>query len=179
MLISKTGKVRICDYGLFPIALNPTFTVATIPGIAGPSRWLAPEIMDSVNKTNPSPPAASKSADVFAFGMLAVEVFTGKVPFGNMKNEPVAIQIADGKRPAKPQAAAERLGLTAEMWKFIEKCWTANPNKRPTIDEVVRMWGGFVNGYVTFNSSRFHCKLTYMSRDDSRISTSRTSGRWS
>jgi hypothetical protein len=79
--------------------------------------------------------------------MLAVEVFTGKVPFGNMKNESVVIQIANGKRPAKPQAA-EQLGLTVEMWKFIEKCWTANPNKRPTIDDVVRALEGFVNGYV-------------------------------
>ena len=89
----------------------------------------------------------SKSADVFAFAMLAVEVFSGKVPFGNMKNESVIIQIATGKRPQKPQTAGQ-LGLTAEMWKFIEKCWSANPGKRPTIDEVVRAWEGFVNGYV-------------------------------
>jgi len=90
---------------------------------------------------------ASKSADVFAFAMLAAEVFSGKVPFGNMKNESVVVQIASGKRPAKPQAA-EQLGLNAEMWKFIEKCWSANPNKRPAIDEVVRIWEGFVNGYA-------------------------------
>jgi len=80
--------------------------------------------------------------------MLAVEVFSGKVPFGSVKNESAVLQIARGKRPAKPQAA-EQLGMNAEMWEFIEKCWTQNPNKRPTINEVVRIWEGFINGCVT------------------------------
>ena len=147
MLISKAGKAQVCDYGLSPIVSNPTFTIAATPGVAGSSRWLAPEIIDPPTKASSSPITASKPADVFAFAMLAVEVFSGKVPFGNMRNESVVIQIASGKRPPKPQAA-EQLGLSPEMWKFIEKCWSANPNKRPTIDEVVSTWEGFVNGYV-------------------------------
>ena len=126
------------------------FTVAKNPGIPGPSRWLAPEIIDSANSR---PPSASKSADVFAFAMLTVEVFTGKVPFGNMKNGSIAIQIVNGKRPARPQGT-EKLGLTAEMWKFIEKCWTANPKRRPTIDEMVRTWEGFVEGYAVSRPGR-------------------------
>jgi len=146
VVISKTGRAQVCDYGLSPIISNPIFTVAATPGVAGSSRWLAPEIIDPP-KPSSKPIMASKSADVFAFAMLAVEMFSGKVPFGNMKNESVVVQIANGKRPAKPQAA-EQLGLSAEMWKSIEKCWSANPNKRPSIDEVVRIWEGFVNGYV-------------------------------
>ncbi|KAF9646167.1 hypothetical protein BDM02DRAFT_277822 [Thelephora ganbajun] len=124
---------------------NPIFTIAATPGVAGSSRWLAPEIIDPPRRTGSKPLAASKPADVFAFAMLAVEVFTGNVPFGNMRNELAVIHIAHGKRPAKPQGV-EQLGLTAEMWKFIEKCWSANPNKRPTIDEVVGTWEEFVNG---------------------------------
>ena len=175
MLISKTGKAQVCDYGLSSITLNPTFTVAKIPGIPGPSRWLAPEIIDSTHKANASYPKASKPADVFAFAMLSVEVFTGRVPFGNMKNESVIIQIVNGKRPAKPQVA-EQLGITAEMWKFIEKCWGANPNKRPTIDEVVRTWEGFVKGYVVpcLCSS---ANRRIMARNGSPSSASRTSRR--
>ena len=172
MLISGTGKAKICDYGLSPIISNPMFTVAATPGVAGSSRWLAPEIIDPPSKASSKPLTASKSADVFAFAMLAVEVFTGKVPFGDMKNESVVIHIANGKRPAKPQAAGQ-LGLTAEMWKFIERCWTANPSKRPTIDEVVRTWEGFVNGYVVPSSAAK--RIT--SSNNSCISMSRTSTR--
>ena len=158
MVISKAGTAKVCDYGLNPIISNPTFTIAATPGVAGSSRWLAPEIIDPP-KPSPKPMTASKSADVFAFAMLAVEVFSGKVPFGSMKNESVVIQIATGKRPAKP-LAAEQLGLSVEMWKFIGKCWSANASKRPTIDEVVRTWEGFVNGYVHC-LFRVVCRLMY------------------
>ena len=173
MLISKTGKVQICDYGLCPITLNPTLTIATIPGVAGSSRWLAPEIIDPASKASFKPPTGSKPADVFAFAMLAVEVFTGKIPFENMKNEAVIIQIANGKRPVKPQAA-EQLGLTAEMWMFIEKCWRANPKKRSTIDEVVGTWGGFVEGYVV-PCPCSPARRRIMSENNSPSSVSRTS----
>ena len=142
MLISKAKTAQVGGYGLSPIISNPTFA-ATIKS----SRWLAPEITDPASKSGSKPLTASKSADVFAFAMLVMEVFTGKVPFGNMAEGSVVVKIADGKRPAMPQAA-EQLGLTTEMWKFVEKCWTPNPNKRPTFDEVVRRLGGFVNGYA-------------------------------
>ena len=175
MLISGTGKAQICDYGLSPIISNPMFTVAATPGAAGSSRWLAPEIIDPPGKANSKPPTASKSADVFAFAMLAVEVFTGKVPFGSMKNESVVIHIANGKRPAKPQAAGQ-LGLTADMWKFIERCWTANPSKRPTINEVVSTWEGFVNGYVVSSSGPFASRCI-TSSNNGNISMSRTPAR--
>ena len=145
VVISKTGTAQVCDYGLSPIASNPIFTIAATPGVAGSSRWLAPEIIGPP-KPSSKPMMASKSADVFAFAMLAVEVFSGKVPFGNMKNESVVIQIATGKRPAKPRAG-KQLGLSAEMWRFIGRCWSANASERPTIDEVVGTWEGFVNGY--------------------------------
>ena len=155
MVISKAGVAQVCDYDLSSVISNPTFTIAATPGAVGTSRWLAPEIINPPNTTGTKPAAASKPADVFAFAMLAVEIFTGNVPFGNIRNETVVIQIAQGKRPAKPQAA-EQLGLTTEMWKFIEKCWSTNPTKRPTMDEVVRTWEGFVNRYVALLQ---HCSL--------------------
>ena len=174
--MSKAGTAQVCDYGLSPIISNPIFTIAATPGVAGSSRWLAPEIIDPP-KQSPKPMTASKSADIFAFAMLAVEVFSGKVPFASMKNESVVIQIANGKRPAKPQAA-EQLGLSAEMWKFIEKCWSTSPSRRPTIDEVVRVWEGFVNGYVVvFFRSSTSQHIT--SRDNSRTPMSQASGRQS
>ncbi|KAF9646885.1 kinase-like protein [Thelephora ganbajun] len=144
VLISESGKARVCDYDLSLIVSNPIFTTAATPGVAGSSRWLAPEIIDLPSKASSESLVASKSADVFAFAMLAVEVFSGNVPFEDM-NESAVIHVANGMRPVRPQAA-KQLGLTAEMWKFIKKCWNADPNKRPTINEVVGTWGGFVNG---------------------------------
>ena len=100
---------RGVDTSIFQLAL----VYAATPGVAGSSRWLAPEI---INPPKPSskPMTASKSTDIFAFAMLAVEVFSRKIPFWNVKNESVVVQTANGKRPAKPQAE-KQLGLTAEM----------------------------------------------------------------
>ena len=146
-MISKTGTAQVCGYGLTPITWNPVFALVATPGVAGSPQWLAPEIIDPPGETSSKQIAASKPADVFAFAMLAVEVFSGKVPFPDMTNGAVVVQIVNGRRPVKPPAA-EQFGLTAEMWKFIEKCWSANPSERPTMDEVVRMLEGFVSGYV-------------------------------
>jgi hypothetical protein len=78
----------------------------------------------------------SKAADVFAFGMLAVEIFTGEIPFVEQENVAVVFQILRGDRPEMPENAQE-VGLTVEIWKLIESCWRQNPKKRPTIKEVV------------------------------------------
>jgi len=121
------------------------------PGVVESSRWLAPEITKPPSEANSEPLTASKPAHVFALAMLVVGVFTGKVPFNCVENISAAIQISRGERPAKPQAA-EQLGLTTERWKFIERCWNANPNERPTINEVVRTWEGFSNISKPFQS---------------------------
>ena len=127
------------DYGLAPISSNPTFTIATTPGVFGTPRWLAPEIIQTPKEGRCGALVGSKPADVFAFAMLAIEVFTGKVPFWGQKNKTVAIRIAQGGRPNMP-GNAWLVGLTSEMWKFLKICWHQNPKKQPTMDMVVRRW---------------------------------------
>ena len=83
------------------------------------------------------PAVESKAADVFAFGMLAVEVFTGKIPFEEQKNEAAALRISQGGRSEMPQNA-QAVGLTEEMWKLFEGCWQQDPKIRPTMEEVVK-----------------------------------------
>ena len=89
------------------------------------------------------PVMESKAADVFAFGMFAVEVFTGKLPFGAQKNEAVVLRISQGGRPEFP-ANAQAIGLTVEIWNLLQSCWKQDPKKRPTMAEVVRRWQRFV-----------------------------------
>ena len=78
-----------------------------------------------------------RRADVFAFGMVAVEVFTGLVPFGSMTNKLAMCKIAWGHRPEKPTDTG-KIGLTDGVWKFLCQCWEQNPESRPKIGEVVR-----------------------------------------
>ena len=131
------------EYGLAPINSDPSFTVAATPGSVGSSRWLAPEIITPAQKGGAVPVMESKAADVFAFGMFAVEVFTGKLPFGAQKNEAVVLRISQGGRPEFP-ANAQAIGLTVEIWNLLQSCWKQDPKKRPTMAEVVRRWQRFV-----------------------------------
>ena len=106
------------------------------------SRWLAPEIIEP-------PPSAteiaveSQPADIFAFGMLVAEVFTGRIPFEEQGESRAAHRILEGDRPELAQNAGD-LGLTDPMRDFIQRCWHTEPTKRPEIDEVVKTWEGFL-----------------------------------
>jgi hypothetical protein len=93
----------------------------------------------------------SKPADVFAFGMLAVEVFTGRIPLEERGEEAVVLYILQGGRPKVPHNAQE-LGLTAGIWKLLEACWRQSPRKRPTMREVVKRWQKVVDNEDDLNT---------------------------
>lgn len=118
------------------INFDHTFTVEYTPK-SQTSRWLAPEILAGTLAK------VSKEAEVFTFGMVAAEVFTGKVPFEEIRYEgEVIIHIREGGRPEMGDddddiGALER-GLTIEMLEFLEACWQQDPNKRPSMRNVVR-----------------------------------------
>ena len=115
---------------------------AATPGVVGISRWLAPELIDPPRRKGHQQPAATEQADIFAFAMLVVEVFTGDLPFGDVRHETAILMIVRGQRPEKPHDPESR-GLTPEMWKFNQKCWHQNPTKRPDINVVSSTWRGF------------------------------------
>jgi len=85
----------------------------------------------------------SKSADVFSFAMLAVEVFTGAPPLEGRTPAKAAYDILRGERPEMP-GNAQAIGLTTEMWMLLENCWQQDPEERPTMGGVVRRWRTFV-----------------------------------
>ena len=116
--------------------------IAATPGVVGISRWLAPELINPPRGKGDQQPASTEQADIFAFAMLGIEVFTGELPFGDVRHENAVLMISQGQRPEKPDGAESR-GLTTEVWMFIQRCWHQNPTKRPDIDTVVTTWRGF------------------------------------
>jgi len=100
--------------------------------------------MSSVINGTARPVMESKSADVFSFAMLAVEVFTGAPPLEGRTPAKAAYDIFRGEGPEMPRNA-QTVGLTAEVWKLLENCWHQNPEERPTMGEVVRRWRAFVD----------------------------------
>jgi len=142
VLVSQNGQARLSDYGLMPVQANHAFMVAATPGVVGISRWLAPELIDPPRSNADQQPVATEQADIFAFAMLGIEVFTGDLPFGDVRHETAILMIVRGQRPERPHDCESR-GFTPEIWKFIQKCWHPKPKKRPYIDTVVSTWRNF------------------------------------
>ena len=117
------------------------------------------------------PVMESKAADVFAFGMFAVEVFTGKIPFEEQKNEAVVLRISQGGRPEMP-GNAQAIGLTVEIWNLLESCWRQDPKKRPTMGEVVRRWQKFVGDDGDLTVFPGCVKTTLVMSTSSQVSSS-------
>ena len=113
--------VRLTDYDLASIWHEPLIYMSDV---TEHWRWLAPEMIRNS--------CVSLSVDVFAFAMLAVEVFTGNHPFPEIKNNiEVLLAILAGNRPARPT------NIPDDVWELVEKCWNANLGARPKIGKVV------------------------------------------
>jgi len=66
-MVDASGHARITDFGL---AHNHDDEEGTYVALGGTERWTAPEILEEKGSLN-------KSADVFSFAMVMVEVSCG------------------------------------------------------------------------------------------------------
>ena len=148
-------NIRIDDQGTAKIAGFASATLSNIESedIDEPveSRWCSPEILDP-GAFGLAKAKATKSSDVYAFGMLAYEVgssfhvvprpcsscaqtFSGQIPFHDRQSAAVTVAvITANERPPRPGHQE----LSDQLWEMIQKCWQTNPSQRPTIREVVK-----------------------------------------
>ncbi|KAF9782225.1 kinase-like domain-containing protein [Thelephora terrestris] len=91
----------------------------------------APELL------RPDPPQSrpqpTKESDIYAFALLAWELFAGHVPFPNIPQAAATYLLASGERPPRP----DHPELCDEIWDLIERCWGGDPSCRPPIDNVL------------------------------------------
>ncbi|KDQ16379.1 hypothetical protein BOTBODRAFT_92589, partial [Botryobasidium botryosum FD-172 SS1] len=141
ILISKSGNACIADFGLSELksdAYDPNYSTPFI--LAGHPRWQAPEILKAETKE-----AARRNAttDVFAFGRVMLELFTGKVPFSHISHDIMAsVRAMGGEFPPRPcDEEAVSCGLDDSMWKLMTDCWHSTPSERPSATDLVARLG--------------------------------------
>ncbi|KAF7819164.1 protein kinase and PP2C-like domain-containing protein isoform X1 [Senna tora] len=103
--------------------------------------YMAPEILRKELHTEKS--------DVYSFGVTINELLTGVVPYTDLRAEAqahtvlemnyteqqlTAAVVSDGLRPV---LAAQELGVPSSLLSLIQKCWDANPENRPSFDDIV------------------------------------------
>jgi len=136
VLISDDGKALLADFGVSNLIESP-FTQSNGPGAN--YRWMAPEIQGGGGNL-------TKACDVWSWGMTTLELITGKPPFNSIRMPgTVLIKVAQGERPDPKEFDIPI--LQGELWSLLVVCWHKDPEKRPSIKEVVTKMEGIVKSY--------------------------------
>ena len=92
-------------------------------------RWLAPEQITSASVAAPT-----EKIDIWSFGLLCLEVFTGKDPYHGHSDLYVPVLLSQGTHPEHPGSTA--VGLSPKMWDLMQSCWQIDPGQRPSMSEI-------------------------------------------
>ena len=117
---------------------------APCTSVQGTPAYMAPELMD---EDEPS----DRRVDVYAYGIVAYEVLTGRVPFEGMSLTKLVKGLAAGKRPEEGFPPA---GTPQELVDLVHKCWHDDPDARPTFGEIFAALSGPIAQAVKAGAGR-------------------------
>ncbi|KAM0033125.1 putative dual-specificity kinase TKL-Pl-4 family [Helianthus debilis subsp. tardiflorus] len=126
VLLDKTRTVKIADFGVARVeASNPN----DMTGETGTLGYMTPEVLNG----NPY----NRKCDVYSFGICLWEIYCCDMPYPDLSfSEVTSAVVRQNLRPDIPRCCPSSLS------NVMKQCWDANPDKRPEMDEVVRMLEG-------------------------------------
>ncbi|KAJ8581548.1 kinase-like protein [Rhizopogon salebrosus TDB-379] len=124
ILITATGKVMICDFGVSALSATTTSKRNTLMGTPN---WMAPEVAQPV-------PAYDSKADIWSLGIMIYEMVKGAPPHSDLRD---AIKVMQLIAKVQPPQLAEADG-SREMREFVLHCLKASPSERFSADELSR-----------------------------------------
>jgi len=134
ILVDDKGTACLCDFGLS--AMVATLHAHTSASVTGSPRWMAPELFDRKDG-DPGNSRPSEMSDIYALGMVFIEVFTGEIPFRRYQEDgQIFHHLMTGGRPVRP-AHTLALGFSDSLWELVEMCWHADKFKRPSASFVL------------------------------------------
>jgi len=120
--------VKLLDFGLARIVENSSLysnEIYHMSGETGSLRYMAPEIADSRPYNH--------KADVYSFGIILWEIVAYKKPYDGLNRESFYVRVVKGgERP--PLQKKWPKGIV----KLMTDCWSADKDKRPNFDQIVR-----------------------------------------
>lgn len=123
VLITATGKVMLCDFGVSALLVTNQSKRNTL---IGTPYWMAPEVAQPV-------PNYDTKADIWSLGITLYEMATGSPPHSNLDGLKVVQLIPK----TKPPRLAESEG-SKDIREFVAACLKESPAERPSADELSR-----------------------------------------
>ena len=123
MLLDTQRTLKIADFGVARVeAQNPK----DMTGETGTLGYMAPEVLDGK--------PYNRKCDVYSFGICLWETYCCDLPYMDLSFAEVSHDVVrQNLRPEIPRCCPSSLA------NIMKKCWDANPEKRPEMDEVVRL----------------------------------------
>ncbi|CAH8350232.1 unnamed protein product [Eruca vesicaria subsp. sativa] len=123
MLLDVQRNLKIADFGVARVeALNPK----DMTGETGTLGYMAPEVIDGK--------AYNRSCDIYSFGICLWEIYCCDMPYPDLSFVDVSSAVVlHNLRPEIPRCCPTALAS------IMKKCWDGNPQRRPEMEEVVKM----------------------------------------
>ncbi|TCD66812.1 hypothetical protein EIP91_000948 [Steccherinum ochraceum] len=130
ILVDANLSIKLSDFGLAKFADASTASWGT--HAAGALRWMAPEVLGGTQ--------ATLASDVYSFGCVCAEIYTGHRPFAHITNDAhVVVQIMKGARPEMPSilSSSASSSFGGVLRSLMITCWNGAPATRPTAHVLV------------------------------------------
>ncbi|CAA7259300.1 unnamed protein product [Cyclocybe aegerita] len=123
VLVTASGKVMLCDFGVSALLATTSSKRNTLTGTP---YWMAPEVVQTV-------PAYDTKADIWSLGIMIYEMIKGTPPHSNLDK----FQVMDLIPRIKPPRLTELEG-SKDMRDFMSFCLKESPVERLSADELAK-----------------------------------------
>ncbi|KAK7690897.1 hypothetical protein QCA50_005999 [Cerrena zonata] len=132
VLLDENYNIKLADFGL-SLVVDDVVTQATT--IERTHNWIAPELLipEEFGGTSSKPTLAG---DVYAFGCVAIELYTGKPPYLGLTLYQVHHKVLTAETIPMPDFYDEPGGMDYYMWWIIEKCLSRDSTQRRHAPEI-------------------------------------------
>ncbi|GAY38888.1 hypothetical protein CUMW_040160 [Citrus unshiu] len=114
------------EFAIFASARVEASNPNDMTGETGTLGYMAPEVLNG----NPY----NRKCDVYSFGICLWEIYCCDMPYPDLSfSEVTSAVVRQNLRPEIPRCCPSSLA------NVMKRCWDANPDKRPEMDEVVSM----------------------------------------